>query len=67
MLYSFVHFVALLLSLLPTVMGRFVEVERELNWTHSVGIDTQYDFFYFGLMSTIVKQVFRFPLAGEAE
>jgi len=37
-------------------MGRFVEVERELNWTHSVGINTQYDFFYFGFMSTIVKQ-----------
>jgi len=39
-------FVALLLSLLPTVMGRFVEVERELNWTHSVGLNIQYDFFY---------------------
>jgi len=44
-LYSLVHFVALLLSLLPTVMDCFVEVERELNWTHSVGINTQYAFF----------------------
>ena len=31
-------------------MGCFVEVERELDWTHSVGINTQYDFFYLGFM-----------------
>jgi len=34
-------------------MGCFVEVERELNRTHSVGINTQYDFFYFGFMSIV--------------
>ena len=33
-------FVALLLSVLSTVMGYFVEVETELIWTHSVGINT---------------------------
>jgi len=33
-------------------MGCFVEVERELTWAHSVGINSQYDFFYFGFMST---------------
>jgi len=28
-------------------MGCFVEVERELNRTHLVGINTQYDYFLF--------------------
>ena len=38
------------------VMDSFVEVERELNWTHSVSINAQYFFFCFSSMSTIVKQ-----------